>query len=98
LVDKKPYTEMNFDKFGLNHVIRIFSEDVNEDELVWHRDKEDRKVHVLEGIGWMLQLDNEEPVELEKGKGYYFIPKMVYHRIIKGEGSLTLEIEEENGD
>ncbi len=85
---------MNFDKFDPNHVIRIFSENVNEDELVWHRDKEDRMIHVLEGIGWMLQLDNEEPVELEKGKGSYFIPKMVYHRIIKGEGSLTLEIQE----
>jgi hypothetical protein len=98
LVDKKPYTEMSFDKFDPNHVIRIFSENINEDELVWHRDKEDRMIYVLEGIGWMLQLDNEEPVELEKGKGYYFIPKMVYHRIIKGEGSLTLEIEEKNGN
>ena len=84
---------MNFDKFDPNHVIRIFSEDVNDEELVWHRDKEDRIIHVLEGTGWMLQLDNEEPVELEKGKGSYSIPKMVYHRIIKGEGSLTLEIQ-----
>ena len=97
MVDKKPYTEMNFDRFDSNHVIRTFTEDVNEEELVWHRDKEDRIIHVLEGNEWMLQMDNEEPVKLEKGKNYS-IPKMEYHRIIKGEGSLTLEIEVNNGD
>ena len=50
---------MNFDKFDPNHVIRTFNENVNEDELVWHRDKEDRTIHVLEGLNWMLQMDNE---------------------------------------
>ena len=84
---------MNFDKFDPNHVIRSF----NEDELVWHRDKEDRTIHVIEGLNWMLQMDNEEPVELVKGKSY-FIPKMEYHRIIKGEESLMIEIEVKNVD
>lgn len=97
MVDKKPYTEMNFDKFDSNHVIRTFNEDVNEDELVWHRDKEDRTIHILEGLNWMLQMDNEEPFELVKGKSY-FIPKMEYHRIIKGEESLIIEIEVKHVD
>lgn len=88
-----PYKEMNFDKFDPNHVIRTFAEDVNEDELVWHRDKNTRKVHVLEGVGWKLQMDNEEPQEMIKGN-CFIIPEMIYHRIIKGEGSLMLEIEE----
>ena len=86
---------MNFDKFDPNHVIRTFNENVNKDELVWHRDKEDRTIHVLEGLNWMLQMDNEEPFELVKGKSY-FIPKMEYHRIIKGEESLIIEIEVKN--
>ncbi len=97
MVDKKPYTEMSFDKFDPNHVIRTFNENVNEDELVWHRDKEDRTIHILEGLNWMLQMDNEEPFELVKGKSY-FIPKMEYHRIIKGEESLIIEIEVKHVD
>ena len=88
---------MNFDKFDPNHVIRTFNDNVNEDELVWHRDKEDRTIHVLEGLNWMLQMDNEEPVELVKGENY-FIPKMEYHRIIKGEESLIIEIEVKHVD
>ena len=45
----------------------------------------------------MLQMDNEEPVELVKGENY-FIPKMEYHRIIKGEESLIIEIEVKHVD
>ena len=72
---------------------RTFDEDVAEEEMVWHRDKRERSIHVLEGKGWKIQFDNELPTELEKGK-YYVIPEMDYHRVIKGEGSLILEIEE----
>jgi hypothetical protein len=54
-------------------------------------DREDRLVKVIEGKSWKLQIDNTLPVELEVGKEYY-IPKMTFHRIIKGDSDLILEI------
>ena len=73
--------------------IRTFKKDVQNDELVWHRDHEDRYVKIVEGKGWELQIDNELPVELEIGKEY-FIPKKTFHRIIKGSGNLIVNIKE----
>ena len=76
-----------------NIKLRLFESTVLQSELIWHRDKNDRLVEVVSGTGWKIQFDNELPTELEKGK-YYVIPEMDYHRVIKGEGSLILEIEE----
>ena len=45
----------------------MFSKDVDPMELVWHQDKEDREIEVLEGKGWKVQLDNKLPFELVKG-------------------------------
>ena len=42
-------------------------------------------------------MDNRLPEELEKGNNYY-IPKMEYHRLIKGKGSLLLQIKENDYD
>ena len=72
--------------------IRTFSKDVNEEELIWHRDKQWRYITILEGENWQLQMDNELPKTLELGKTY-LIPRMVYHRVIKGEGDLKILIE-----
>ena len=47
-------------------------------------------------IDWQLQLDNQLPVLLE-GKKEYKIPKYMYHRVIKGEGKLVVEIEKHEG-
>ena len=74
-------------------LIREFSKDVSSDELVWHRDREDRDVTVLEGSGWQLQMDNRLPVYLTPGKTYH-IPKNTYHRVIKGSTDLLVEIKE----
>jgi len=79
-----------------NIVIREFSEDIDSEELIWHLDREDRTVRVLESNGWKLQLDNQLPVLLE-GKKEYKIPKYMYHRVIKGEGKLVVEIEKHEG-
>lgn len=89
----KPYSE----KF-LNETtrIRVF-EDVNDDELVWHRDRNDRQVTVIEGENWWLQMDDRLPVRLEKDKTYE-IPKMVFHRLLKGKGVLTIKIVESKED
>jgi hypothetical protein len=78
-------------KIKENIVRRTFMMDVDTSELVWHMDREDRVVKVLEGQAWYLQLDNELPKKLIEGKEY-FIPKMSYHRIFKGTSNLVLEI------
>lgn len=72
-------------------LIRTFTQDIDEDELVWHRDRRDRKVTVLKETDWKLQFDNELPQVL---KDVIFIPKNTYHRVIKGTGELTISIQE----
>lgn len=74
-----------------SHILREFDGDVDEQELVWHRDRNDREVTVVEGTGWKLQMDNELPKELMIGK-LYNIKAMEYHRLIKGNGTLKLKI------
>jgi len=69
--------------------IRTFSEDVQEFELVWHRDKEDRIVTPLQKTDWKFQLDNDIPRTIEKE---IFIPKETYHRLIKGIDNLKVRI------
>ena len=76
-----------------NLILREFEEDVNDSELIWHRDKSDREVTVLSGYNWKLQMDDELPKELKHGRVYH-INKMVYHRLIKGSGKLLLKIRE----
>ena len=73
--------------------IRIFSEEVNEEELVWHRDRKNRTVELLEGEGWKLQFDNALPIKLEKNK-FYYIQKDTFHRIWRGKGDLKIKITE----
>lgn len=72
-----------------NLIVRTFSQNVDEDELVWHRDRQDRKVTVLEQTDWQFQFDNEPPQVL---KNTIFIPKNTYHRLIKGTGELNVHI------
>ena len=76
-----------------NKFKRVFSSDISENELVWHRDKENRIVEVLEDSEWLFQMDNELPIPLKKGVKLE-IPKEVYHRVIKGTTDLEIMIEE----
>lgn len=78
-------------KISKNKAIRTFSEGVEASELIWHMDREDRIIKVLESDSWYLQMDNKLPILLEVGKKYY-IPKMTYHRVIKGNKNLIIEI------
>lgn len=84
------YTQENIDKFKFR---RIFNENVDSEELIWHRDLKDRKVTVESGDDWMLQIDNELPQVLQEGQTY-IIPRMVYHRVLKGSGDLKIVIDE----
>jgi len=71
--------------------IRTFSKDVDEMELIWHTDNEDRDIEVLEGEGWQFQRDNELPLVLKEGDRI-FIPRHQVHRVIKGETDLKIKI------
>ena len=71
--------------------IRTFSKDVDPTSLVWHSDKEDRLIEVLEGEGWKLQLDNKLPLLLSKGDRI-FINEGDAHRILKGTTNLKIKI------
>tara|TARA_Y100000114_G_scaffold12993_1_gene10470 strand:+ start:146 stop:394 length:249 start_codon:yes stop_codon:yes gene_type:complete len=71
--------------------IRTFSKDVDPMELVWHQDKEDREIEILEGRGWELQMDNELPFDLIKGDRI-FITEGRIHRILKGTTDLKIRI------
>lgn len=74
-----------------NVVIREFSQDIDPMSLVWHQDKEDRTITILEGHGWQFQRDNELPLELKEGD-IIFIAKEQIHRIIKGNTNLKIQI------
>lgn len=86
----KPYTDRWLND---NTRIRRFDNNVNSEELVWHQDAKTRRIVVLEGIGWKLQLDNQLPVELLPDASYT-IPKELHHRLLKGSGELVIEIVE----
>lgn len=71
------------------YYIRTFHENVDDEELVWHRDREDRIVKSLGDTDWMIQMDNELPRPLTE---MVYIPKNTYHRVIKGTGDLKVRI------
>jgi hypothetical protein len=85
----KPYKEIQISE---NKKLRFFHSDtLNESELEWHRDREDRLVEIIEANGWSFQYDNELPFSLQEGDKL-FIPKNHFHRVIKGNGDLVVEI------
>ena len=71
-------------------VVRTFS-NAKEEELVWHKDREDRNVTCVKNDGWKLQFENVLPFELIPGEKY-FIPKNTYHRILIGRNDLVVNV------
>jgi len=88
--DDKPYVQH---KLNNGSIIRTFNKNVLTEELVWHRDRENRIVEVVEGEGWEIQFDDKLPEPLVKGKEYV-IPAYTFHRIKRGTSDLTLKITE----
>ena len=82
-----PYKEIQQGEF----TIRTFKKHVQDDELVWHRDKEDREVRVIKGNGWQFQREDHLPILLREGDVIQ-IKKEEWHRIIKGRTDLIVEI------
>ena len=83
------YTDENTNGYK----IRTFDKDVPDNELIWHRDQNDRMVEVVNGYVWKFQFDNELPLDLKPGDILY-IKKDRIHRVIKGYSDLTLKIKE----
>jgi len=86
----KPYTEILLEN---GNRFRVFAESVDTSDLVWHQDQNDRKIYVHESRGWELQFDNQLPLVLETGNAYT-VPRDTWHRVIKGNGNLVLQISE----
>jgi hypothetical protein len=56
---KQPFEELigTYDKS-----VRVFSSDIDEEDLVWHRDREDRLLQIVgEMSDWQIQLENQLP-------------------------------------
>jgi quercetin dioxygenase-like cupin family protein len=72
---------------------REFSENTDSDEFIWHRDGEDRIVQVIKSNGtWEFQQDDKLPKPLNTGDSFN-IKKEVWHRVIKGTGTLCVRIQ-----
>jgi len=71
------------------YIIREFNENIDPIELMWHRDKEDRTVEIIEETDWKVQLENQLPTSMNFP---IFIPKYEWHRVIKGTGNLKVKI------
>jgi len=90
-VDGRPYTEQVISRKSFT---RIFSTNIDESELHWHRDENDRKITVVSGTGWRYQEDNKLPVLLCPGD-HLFIKSGVWHRILMGSTDLKILIEDD---
>lgn len=86
MVEKLPFTEKQLSK---DIVERTFDENLDEDDLKWHYDEEDRLVESVQTTDWLIQLDNQLP---QKFEGQFFIPKGLYHRIIKGSQDCKVKV------
>lgn len=71
--------------------IRLFHVANETKEFVWHRDKEDREIEILEGDGWQFQADGALPFLLKPGLKFE-IKAGEYHRLIKGVNDLRIRI------
>ncbi len=83
---KLPFDE---EKIGENIFIRTFNSEVDSGEMSWHRDHEDRIIESIGETDWKFQIDNQLPTNIND---QIFIPKGIYHRLIKGSGDLKIKL------
>jgi hypothetical protein len=81
-----PFKEENI---GGDVFIREFSQNTNGEDFFWHRDREDRIIESTHETNWLFQLDNQLPIKIS---GKIYIPRGVFHRLIKGSGDLFLKV------
>ena len=81
-----PFTEEIIDD---NIVVRTFNYNIDESELQWHWDEENRIVEPLNENDWFFQFDNGLPFPIKEKIN---IPAGVIHRVIKGNTDLIVKI------
>lgn len=82
----KPYVNLEEND---QYIVREFDQKIDPEELIWHRDREDRVIVPLNENNWLIQLDNQLPNPINKP---FFIKKGEIHRVIKGDKNLRLKI------
>ncbi len=85
-MEKLPFIET---KLAENIFIREFDVNTDSIEYSWHRDKEDRTISSIDKTDWLFQMDENIPTLIENE---IFIPKGIYHRIIKGTNNLKIKL------
>jgi len=78
-------------KIGENIFLRYFNHNIIVEELIWHQDKEDRIVEVIQSDDWYFQKDDEIPFKLVEGMKFS-IKKMQYHRLLRGKNDLIIKV------
>ena len=76
-------------KLSDNEFIRVFRQDTDSGDFMWHRDHENRIIESIGETDWMIQIDNELPKQIS---GEVFIPMGIYHRLIKGTNDLKIKL------
>jgi hypothetical protein len=74
----KPFKEIILSE---KKIIRVFSNDIDNSELKWHFDLEDREIIPLNKNDWKIQFDNNLPIVIQNK---IFIKKNQWHRIFAG--------------
>lgn len=82
-------------KITENKKYRLFKENIDAAELMWHHDECDRKILVISGIGWKIQFDDELPIDMNIGSEIGILNHK-FHRILKGRDNLIIRIIEVN--
>jgi hypothetical protein len=72
--------------------IRTFSSKIDDSELKWHWDEQDRTVTPINENDWQFQFDDQLPMPLTCGQAI-FIPEGLFHRVIKGTTDLVVKIQ-----
>ena len=85
----KPYEEEKKE----DYYIRKFSRNIDEYELKWHKDEEDRTIIPIEENDWRFQMENCLPTPINQE---IKIPKGEWHRVIKGTTDLIVKIIKHN--
>ena len=84
-----PFTEKIIDE---STFIRTFDpQQIEDHQLKWHWDEEDRRIEVLHETDWKIQFDNKIPEKLSPTIIHH-IKAGAYHRLIKGTEKLSLKI------
>jgi hypothetical protein len=79
----------NDNQIANNIVERHFSSNIDDVELMWHRDAESRIISSTIKTNWKIQLEDELPKVIDCE---IFIEEGRWHRLIKGDGDLILKI------